>query len=178
MDPDAEWLIARFAMAPIPVEGGWFSQTWRSSIVASSALPAASAGVPGGEGRPEGTAILALFCPVPEGFSALHRLPTTEVWHFCGGDPFNLLLLHGDGTSSDVVLGPDPRVGHDVQFPVPPATWMGGEVAPGGRFSLVGCTMAPGFTSEGFEAGVRETLMTLYPERAGLVDRLTRSNEG
>jgi uncharacterized protein len=168
MHPDAEWLIARYAMAPIPVEGGWFSQTWRSPTLSSG---------PGGE-KPAGTAILALFCPGPEGFSALHRLSTTEVWHFCGGDPFNLLLLHGDNTSSEVVLGPDPKAGHDVQFAVPPATWMGGEVMAGGRFSLVGCTMAPGFTSGDFEAGARDELMTVYPNRAELIVRLTRPAEG
>jgi predicted cupin superfamily sugar epimerase len=169
--PEAGRLISRLGMVPIPVEGGWYRQTWRSPTV----LPAGS--VPGyGVAKPAGSAILALFCDAPAGFSAMHRLPTTEVWHFCGGDPFVLLLLRPDGSSEEVVLGPDIAEGNEVQVAVAPGTWMGGEVVAGGRFALVGCTMAPGFTSEDFEAGERAGLVAAYPGRAEQITRLTRSD--
>jgi uncharacterized protein len=158
--PDAKALIARFGMTPIPEEGGWFCETWRSSgrLV----------------GKPVGTAILALFCDGPEGFSAVHRLATTEIWHFCGGDPFELLLLHADGSSDRVLLGPDVIGGDQVQVPVPAGTWMGGRLAAGGRFTLIGCTMAPGFTPEDFEAGDIDYLTAAYPDRAAEISRLVR----
>jgi hypothetical protein len=160
MHPDAQALIARFAMTPLPVEGGWFRQTWRSTATMA--------------GKPAGTAILALFCDGPDGFSAMHRLPTTEIWHFCGGDPFLLLLLHADGTSQQVVLGPDLSRGHEVQVPVPPGTWMGGQVTTGGRYALVGCTMAPGFTSNDLEPGMADELIAAYPDRSEEIAGLTR----
>lgn len=173
MHPEAALLIERLGMVPIPVEGGWYRQTWRSPTV----LPAGS--VPGYEvAKPAGSAILALFCDAPDGSSTLHRLPTTEVWHFCGGDPFVLLLLHPDGSSEEFVLGPDVAGGHQVQVAVSPGTWMGGEVIAGGRFALVGCTMAPGFTSDDFEAGERAELVLAYPAQAEQITRLTRPAAG
>jgi predicted cupin superfamily sugar epimerase len=167
--PDAKALIERLGMIPIPVEGGWYRQTWRSPEI----LPGGSV-VGLAADAPVGTAILALFCDDPWGFSALHRLAATEVWHFCGGDPFHLLLLHGDGRSEDVVLGPDLATGHEVQQVVASGTWMGGAVAPGGRLSLLGCTMAPGFTDEGLECGERAALIAAFPDRAADITRLTR----
>jgi predicted cupin superfamily sugar epimerase len=174
MDPDAQALIARFHMVPIPREGGWFCETWRSPIT----LPAGS--LPGYQvDKPAGTAILALFCADrADGFSALHRLATTEVWHFCGGDPFRLLLVPAAGEVADVVLGPNMTAGDEVQIAVPPGTWMGGQVAPQGRFSLLGCTMAPGFTPEDYEAGRLEdqaALTAAYPDREAEIARLIRA---
>ncbi|GAA3301020.1 hypothetical protein GCM10020295_43230 [Streptomyces cinereospinus] len=72
-----EDLVAHYAMEPIPREGGLFRQTW--------------AGPDRPDGRPEGTAIVALLRR--DDYSALHRLPTDEVWHFYLGDPLELLLL-------------------------------------------------------------------------------------
>jgi predicted cupin superfamily sugar epimerase len=173
MHPDAQELIDRLEMLPLPREGGWFRQSWRSTAV----LPAGT--VPGyASDKPAGTAILALFCDDPAGFSALHRLPTTEVWHFCGGDAFELLLLRPDGSSEPRLLGPDPIGGHEVQVVVPPETWIGGRVIPGGRFALLGCTMAPGFTPEDLVAGGRSELTAAYPDRADQIAYLTRDGGG
>ena len=157
-------------MQPIAGEGGWFTQTWRSDTI----LPRGS--LPGYDtDKPAGTAILSLFCDDPEGFSALHRLPTSEIWHFCAGDPFTLLLLHRDGTSEQVSLGPDLAGGHHPQVVVPARTWMGGRIADHGRFALLGCTMAPGFTDDDVEMGACAALTAEYPERAADIASLTRS---
>jgi uncharacterized protein len=160
--PDAEAVISRLGMVPLPHEGGWFCETWRSTMPGNPA------------GKPAGTAILALFCEGPAGFSALHRLPTTEIWHFCAGDPFALLLLSAEGRSEEIVLGPDLAAGQRVQVPVPPLTWMGGHVVAGGPYSLIGCTMAPGFTADDFELGQRDDLVAAYPDRAVEISRLSR----
>jgi predicted cupin superfamily sugar epimerase len=167
--PDARALITQLGMTPISREGGWFRETWRSRLL----FPAGS--LPGyGVDKPAGTAILALFTDAEDGFSALHRLPTPEVWHFCSGDPFALLLLHSDATSEYVVLGPEPLSGQLVQLTVPAGTWMGGRVSSGGGYTLVGCTMAPGFTEDDLEMGVQEELVRVYPDRAGDIVRLSR----
>jgi predicted cupin superfamily sugar epimerase len=157
--PDAAALVEELGLEPLPVEGGWFRQTWRSPDT-----------LPGG--RPLGTAIVALFADTPDGFSAMHRLPTAEVWHFYLGDPLELLLLDQDGSSSVVTLGRALRSGHAVQAIVRAGVWMGGRVV--GSWSLVGSTMAPGFTEGDFEAGERSALVAAYPQRAAEIVALTR----
>lgn len=159
-----EELIAHYELEPIPCEGGRFRQTW--------------AGPGRGDGRPEGTAIVALLTTEPGDYSALHRLPGDEVWHHYLGDPLRMLLLAPDGSSRVVVLGPDVLDGQYVQYVVPAGTWMGARVLDGGGgggWTLFGCTMAPGFTFEGYEHGDAVELARLYPDRAALIGELGRA---
>ncbi|UNO41239.1 cupin domain-containing protein [Streptomyces sp. MST-110588] len=158
--PDPEALAAFYGLEPLPAEGGRFRSTWT--------------GPQRPDGRPEGTAIIVLLTDAPDDFSALHRLPTDEVWHHYLGDPLTLLLLAEDGTSRTVVLGPDVLGGQHVQFTVPAGTWMGAEVAPGGAWTLFGTTMAPGFTFDGYEHGDAAALTARYPQEAARIAALTR----
>jgi len=153
-----EDLVAHYGLEPIPREGGLFRQTW--------------AGPERADGRPEGTAIVALL--TADDHSALHRLPTDEIWHFYLGDPLELLLLAPDGTSRTVVLGPDVLGGQQPQTTVPAGTWMGGRVVAGGAWTFFGCTMAPGFTYEGYEHGDADELTARYPVEADRIAQLCR----
>lgn len=156
MTPDQ--LIAHYELEPIPREGGLFRQTW--------------AGPERADGRPEGTAIVALL--TSDDFSALHRLAHDEIWHFYRGDPLELLLLAPDGTSGTAVLGPDILAGQQPQLTVPAGTWMGGRVVAGGEWTLFGCTMAPGFTFEDYEHGDVGELTARYPAEAERIAGLCR----
>lgn len=155
-----EDLVAHYGLEPIPREGGRFRRTW--------------AGPERSDGRPEGTAIVALLTAEPGDYSALHRLPSDEVWHFYLGDPLEVLLLAPDGSSRTVLLGPDVLGGQWVQYTMPAGTWMGARVLAGGAWSLFGCTMAPGFTYEGYEHGDARELAVRYPARAALIAELGR----
>lgn len=167
--PTAQELRTLLGLAPLPVEGGLFRETWRSH----RHWP--------GNDRPAGTAIFALITDADDGFSALHRLPTDEVYHFYLGDPLEmLLLLHPDGGSERVVLGHDVLAGQHLQFTVPARTWMGSRVLPGAgvdRYALVGTTMAPGFAPEDYEGGSVEELVARYPAEADLIRRLVRPHQ-
>ncbi|GGZ24598.1 cupin domain-containing protein [Streptomyces poonensis] len=156
-----EDLVAHYGLEPIPREGGRFRQTW--------------AGPERPDGRPEGTAIVALLTGEPDDFSALHRLPSDEIWHFYLGDPLELLLLAPDGSSRTAVLGPDVLGGQVVQCTVPAGTWMGARVVAGGAWTLFGCTMAPGFTYGGYEHGDAAELTARYPAEADRIAGLCRS---
>jgi predicted cupin superfamily sugar epimerase len=57
---------------------------------------------------------------------------------------------------------------------VPGGTWQGSRLAPGGKFALLGTTMAPGFDPQDFEPGNRQKLSALYPNYAALIALLTR----
>jgi len=69
-------------------------------------------------------------------------------------------------------MGDNPLEGHLVQFVVPAGVWQAGHVAAGGRYSLFGCTMAPGFTDDMFEGGTRDQLVDAYPDRVDDINRL------
>ncbi len=159
MHPDVNALIEYYGLRPLPVEGTLFTSTYRSRQETLA-------------GGPLGTAMIGLYCDDPQSFSCFHRLPTDEIWHFYGGDPLRLVLLYADGSSEEVVMGSDPFIGQRVQFIVPANAWQAGHMIHGGRYSLFGCTMAPGFTSEGFEAGIAADLIKRYPERADDIQRL------
>lgn len=150
-------LVERYGLRPLPVEGGLFRRTW--------------AGPPDATGRPSGTAIVVLLTDAEGDFSALHRLPVDEVWHFYEGDPLELLLLHPDGTDRLVVCGGE---GGEVQTVVPAGTWMGARVGAGGRWSLFGTTMAPGFLPTDYEGGDPDVLANRFPQQADRIRSLCR----
>lgn len=155
-------------LSPLPVEGGYFAETYRSpESLPAAALPSRYQGQ-----RSFGTAIYFLL--TPDTFSALHRLKSDEVYHFYLGDPVTMLLLHPDGGSEVLTLGHDLRAGQRLQTVVTRGTWQGSFLRPGGSFALLGTTMAPGFDPEDFELGDRQLLIHTYPDRESFIARLTR----
>lgn len=145
-------LIEHYKLEPLPAEQTLFKSTYRSRREYQS-------------GKPAGTAIIALYCNNPRSVSLFHRLPEDEIWHFYAGDPFRLVLLYADGSSEDVIMGSEPLVGQHVQFTVPAGVWQAGHMIEGGEYSLFGCTMAPGFTDDMYEGGLRADLLSNYPDR-------------
>ena len=159
MDPDVRRLIDHFGLEMLPVEGTWFANTYRCAVRTEV-------------GGPLGTAMIGLYAADPPSRSTFHRLTFDEVWHFYLGDPMRLVLLYPDGSTEVVVLGADLGAGQRVQHLVRAGVWQAGELVPGGRWALYGCTMAPGFTGECFEGGRVDDLLAAYPDRADDVRRL------
>jgi len=167
----AQQLIELLELEPLPVEGGMFRQTYCSEErIPLSALPGRYRA-----GKPFATAIYYLLTSDADSFSALHRLPTDEVYHFYLGDPVEMLLLFPDGGGRRVVLGQEILQGQQVQFVVPRGVWQGSRLIAGGRFALLGTTMAPGFDPTDYEGGQREELLARYPEQPELIRALTRT---
>ena len=171
LPPAARRVVTRLGMRKIPHEGPWFVETHRSGETLEGRIVERYPGP-----RVASTAILALMAR--ESFSALHRLATDELWHFHDGDPLELLLLHPDRSSEEVVLGRDLDAGQHPQYRVPAGTWMG--ATPAGAdaaWSLIGNTLAPGFEYADYEAGDRDALRARHPERAARIERLTRGDD-
>ncbi len=160
MNCSKEEVIERLGLVPLPVEGGFFRQSYRSA----ARLP---------DGNPAATAIFFLMS-APDDFSAMHRLDSDELFHFYLGDPVESLFLHPDGRVERVVLGQDIFGGECLQKLCPAGVWQGHRVMPGGSWSLIGSTMAPGFSGSGFVTGRREDLSARYPSAAGMIEYLTR----
>lgn len=151
-----EEVIALLGLQPHPNEGGWFVETWRS--------PLPTGPHPGITSRCVGTAIYYLLAP--GSISAMHLLPGDEVFHHYAGDPVDMLLLHPDGSHAQRGLGPDLRAGDRPQIVVPAGVWQGSLLRPGGRWALIGATMAPGFAYEDYVHGDVEALAKGWPEVA------------
>jgi uncharacterized protein len=127
---DAHRIIAHLNLARHP-EGGWYRQTW----------------VADGPGRAVGTAIYFLL-EAGEG-SHWHRVDAVEIWHFHAGAPLILSLAATDGGPvQEVMLGPDVLGGHVPQGIVPKDWWQAARST--GDWSLVSCTVSPGFRFDGF----------------------------
>jgi predicted cupin superfamily sugar epimerase len=163
-------IIELLGLEPLPHEGGLFRQTYR----AAENIPAQALPPRYGAPRRFATAIYYLLTDDPDSFSALHRLKTDEIYHFYLGGPAEMLLLHPGGGAARIVLGPDLAAGQQVQFVVPAGVWQGSRLRPGGRYALLGTTMAPGYEQEDFELGDRESLLSEYPNQAELIRSLTR----
>lgn len=162
-------LVAHFKMSPHP-EGGFFKETYRSAgTVAQSALPKGYSGE-----RTFSTAILYLLRQGE--YSHLHRIRQDEVWHFHLGGPLRLVSLSPEGESSERLLGTDLACGQHIQRVVHGGCWFGATPAPGAAFSLVGCTVAPGFEFADFEMGDREQLERTHPSAITLIREFTAPN--
>lgn len=165
--PTLEQVIDLLDLQPLPREGGLYRQTW----VSPQQVSAPGTGVL----KPCGTAIYYLLTKQPGSFSALHRLPTDEIWHFYLGDALEMTLLYPDGTVRHVLLGQDIRAGQQPQFVVPAGVWQGTHLSGGGEYGLAGTTMAPGFTADDLEIGDRENLLQQFPCARQQILALTRA---
>ena len=127
---NADQIIAHLKLEPHP-EGGWFRQTWAADT----------------PGRPSGTCIYFLLKAGVS--SAWHRVDAGEVWHYYSGSP--LILRRAatlDGPAYDAVLGPDLAAGQFPQLLVEAGYWQAAHST--GEYTLVGCTVSPGFEFAGF----------------------------
>ena len=163
-------IIDHLGLEPLHEEGGLFIQSYCSpETISREHLPERYQG-----DKPFGTAIYYLLTAETNSFSALHKLPTDEMYHFYLGDPVELLQLHPDGTSRRVILGQDLLAGQQVQHLVPHGVWQGSHLIPGGNFALLGTTMTPGYTPEDYVAGVAGELIAQYPDQAELIRQIIR----
>jgi len=166
MSEARQW-IERLQLRPHP-EGGYFRETYRSGeIVARAHLPARFGG-----DRAFSTAIYYLL--ESGDFSALHTIKQDEVWHFYDGSPLTVHVIDGDGTHSAIRLGRDIAAGEVPQAVVPAGRLFGARVEDAASFSLVGCTVAPGFDFADFAVPDRAQLLARYPQHRELIERLTR----
>lgn len=190
MKRDAAFWIRQLKLLPHP-EGGYYRQTYRSDLMLpKSALPAEFSGV-----RAASTAIYFLLDE--HSFSAFHRIRSDELWHFYLGSPLIVHVFDTEGRYSEIRLGSDPAAGEVFQATVKAGCWFASELTVRAetqvklqakaaqqnksgrhvpkRFSLVGCTVAPGFDFADFELAKQNDLLQIYPQHQTLISSLTRT---
>jgi len=160
----AQQLIERLALQAHP-EGGYFRETYRcNEQVARSAYPAE---------RAASTAIYYLLCD--DAYSAWHRIRSDEIWHFYAGGMLDIHVLDTQGELYTHRLG-DAVAHRDAVFQavVPAGCWFAAERVDPARYTLAGCTVAPGFEFSEFELADTVALLSAYPAHAELIGRLSR----
>ena len=107
-------------------------------------------------------------------FSAFHRLKSDEIWHFYEGTRLLIHIIENKNKLVTIKLGKDLSKGDRHTAKIKSGHWFAAEVENIKSFSLVGCTVSPGFEYADFEMGDRTKLIRLYPKHRKLIERLTR----
>lgn len=162
----ADYWIEKLGLQAHP-EGGYFNEVYRSDeTIDESSLPERYKGV-----RNFCTSIY--FMLKSGQVSHFHRLNSDEIWHFYSGSPLSLYIIDKEGRLSSIKIGSNPENGELLQFAIPKGTWFGAEVDEPGSYSLIGCTVSPGFDFADFELAERKILMEMYPEHKEIINKLT-----
>jgi predicted cupin superfamily sugar epimerase len=176
---NAGQLIKQLELCEHP-DGGYYRETFRSNFAVhlkNNPHP----------DRVASTMIMYLLSS-HHGVSMLHRLTSDEQWHFYHGQPVTLVILDPQ-TSKNIEhegihlirLGHCWDQGEVSQYVVPAGCWFGAifdynlqwEKNGGPDYSLVGCSVAPGFEFSDFEAADRAQLISEFPKARALIERMT-----
>lgn len=144
-------------------EGGWYRETFRSPVEVRLA---------DGRIRSAGTSILFLL--EAGEFSAFHRVASDEIWHFHSGVPLELVTIDPSGNLESVTLGSDLSSGAKPHHAVPAGWWQAAAPLGAEGYSLVGCTVSPGFDFADFVMPSREEMSAKFPAHRAEVVRFTR----
>jgi len=163
----AKQLIEHLDLQPHP-EGGYFKETYRSKgEIREDNLNDSYSGK-----RNYATAIYFLL-PSNQ-FSSFHKIHQDEAWHFYDGAPIKIHMIDDDGEYSNVIVGRNFKAGEVPQFVVPGEVWFAAEVMNENSFSLVGCTVSPGFDFADFELAKQDILIAKFPQHQEIIKKLTR----
>ena len=156
-EKEASYWIDTLQMNKHP-EGGWYVETFRDEHISA--------------GKSASTAIYFLLTEAE--VSHFHRIASAEMWHFYAGSPVLVHQLDENGYTTHKI-GSEWEQGERFQAVVPAGVWFAAESL--GAYSLVGCTVAPGFEFADFELGQREKLEELFPMHHDLIARFTARDE-
>jgi len=158
---NAAYWIQHLDLGPHP-EGGYYKEVFRSKqqVVRSGT----------DEMKQACTSIYYLL----EGadYSGFHRIASDELWYFHKGEPLLIHIIDENGGYSSIELS-DKSSGV-LSAVVEAGLWFASEIPSRNGFTLVSCAVAPGFEFSEFEMANKQALMLLYPQHAGLFDRLCR----
>jgi len=144
-------------------EGGYFKETYRAKETVVNR---------NGKQRSVSTGIY--FLMTDSSFSAFHKIESDEMWHFYDGAALSVYIITPTGELEILNIGNDIENGEQLQGVVPAGCWFASKVDISNTFSLVGCTVAPGFDFNDFIMADREVLTKEYPAHAAIIKELTR----
>lgn len=160
-------IIEVLDLKPHP-EGGYFKETYRSKGEINKASLHS-----GYEGeRNYSTCIYFLL--TSDMFSAFHKIKQDEIWHFYEGSPIWLHTISETGKHTEFIIGRDFSNGQSPQLVVPGNHWFAANLVNENDYSLVGCTVSPGFDFKDFELPTQKELIAKFPKHQQLITELTK----
>lgn len=163
---NAQYWIKHLDLLPHK-EGGYFKEVYRSvGEIKNSSLPQRFPG-----DRAFSTSIYFLL--ENRDFSAFHKIKSDELWHFYDGAPISIYVINDNGILTTYKLGLSPEKNIMPQVTIFANQWFAAESM--GDFSLVGCTVSPGFDFHDFEIAKRNKLINLHKEHKQIIEQFTRS---
>ncbi len=162
-----ETLVKELNLLPHP-EGGYYKETYRSEgTIKQTCLTSDFSG--------DRNIATGIYFLIEKGnFSALHKIKSDETWHFYYGDALEVIEINEQGNLTITQIGSNLQKGETFQYTVKANTWFGSRVSANGSFSLVGCTVYPGFDFNDFELAQQQDLIQLFPQHRQLILELTR----
>jgi predicted cupin superfamily sugar epimerase len=157
MNSEISNIIQKLSLQPHP-EGGFYKETYRSNDTCLDGS------------RNLQTAIYFLL--TSDNVSHFHRIKSDEIWYFHAGSPLVVHTLTDEGHTQHLV-GNDLLAGQTPQLLVPKDTIFGSSVLEKDSYSLVSCSVAPGFDFTDFELFTKADLIKDYPDFEGIIDLLT-----
>ena len=180
---DSESIIKKLNLQEHPYEGGNFKEIYRSSILVSyeetSLEDKQDIYSTDNERkylkkklRPASTLIYYLLNK--NQFSPIHRVKNDEIWHFYLGSPLIIYILGDEQYPTTVKLGNNLEDDEScLHYVIRKNSWFCAEVENKESFSLVGCTVSPGFDFEDFELGKKSELLVLYPQLKSIIEKFS-----
>jgi hypothetical protein len=143
------------------------------TFVSPQTLAAGTLPTPFAQARPVGSALY--FMVTPDAPVRLHRIMNDQLYHYYLGDPLELFLLHADGRSERITIGPDIAAGQRVQFLIPGGTFHTARLIGQNRWFLGASTEWPGVIPDDVEIGDVQKLATKYPAIAAEIEAIAAS---
>ena len=161
----AEYWIERLSLEKHP-EGGYYKETYRSDLSLEASLM--EEGLEG-----ERAVSTSIYFLLPSGErSVFHRIKSDELWHFYAGSSLSIHMIAEDGEYFVSSLGLDLDAGEEPQRMVKANTWFGAMVDDPDSYTLVGCTVVPGFDFRDFEMANSAELLEAYPQHSDIISKL------
>ena len=155
--------VKGLSLQPHP-EGGWYAENFRSEMRIHP---------PGFSGARN--ALTSIYFLLEAGnFSALHRIKSDEIWHFYDGDALEIVEIDPLGVLKITCLGRNLHRQELLSYTVKAGHWFGSRPAAGSSFSLVGCSVAPGFDFSDFEMPGQDFFLDAFPQHEAVVREITR----
>ncbi|HEV8508114.1 MAG TPA: cupin domain-containing protein [Chitinophagaceae bacterium] len=158
---NAQEIIEKLKLIPHP-EGGFYKETYKSDYTITNDRK---------EDRHVCTAIYYLL--KDDDKSLFHRIRSDELWFFHLGRPLEIISIEDEHLIT-LILGNDIKKGELPQVKIPANTWFAARVKNAKGFSLVSCTVSPGFDFADFSLAKREDLVQQYPHLKDVIEKFTQ----
>ncbi len=163
-----QYYISKLGLIPHP-EGGYYTEFYRSEeTFIKKYLPVRYSG-----NRNFSTSIYFLLSE--KNVSNFHRLQSDELWHFYNGSGLIIYVLNDVQGLTKIYLGNDLESNENFQVVIKAGDWFAAEVKDKCSYTLLGCTVAPGFDFSDFEMAKRDTLLNKFVEHKDLIMQFTSS---